>query len=171
MTSLASSRTLDVAPTSPLQIELVFDLKLPPEQGFDLVAHRLPEWFSTIHRVSWDHSRSTAGKSQVGACSERTCDFGGKALREVIHAYEPGRRYTYSADLDRSEMKMPLTEHFGSFEVSPTQEGCRVTWRQHFKPKWFAPGAMLRWQMRDKMMKPAVAKLIAAHGGAWVATR
>jgi len=167
--SLSSTPTFDVAPTSPLQIELVFDLQTPPERGFDLVANRLSEWFSAIHRVTWDHSRSTGGQGQLGACSERTCAFGGKALREVIRAYEPGRRYTYSADLERSELKMPLTEHFGSFEVAPVEGGCRITWRQYFKPRWFVPGAMLRWQMRDKLMKPAVEKLLGAHGGAWVA--
>jgi|GEM_PF-2196387 len=149
---------------SPLQIELRFDLEVAPAVAFDLVANRLPEWFSTIHSVQWDHSKSTTGPSTAGACSERTCNFGGKVLREVIISFKPGRGYTYRADLGRSSMKMPLEGHFGSFELEAIGTGTRVTWRQYFKPKWFVPGAMLRWQMRDKMMRPAIEKLLALSG-------
>ncbi len=159
--------TFPAAPASPLQIELNFVLNIPVELAFDLMAHRLNEWFTAIHAITWDHSRSVRGTQAPGACSERSCDFGGKALREVIVSYEPGRRYTYQADMARSTMKMPLENHLGSFDFEPVEGGCRVTWRQHFTPKWFMPGAMLRWQMRDKMMRPAVEKLIAKHGGRW----
>ncbi len=85
-------------------------------------------------------------------------------LREVIISFKPGRGYTYRADLGRSSMKMPLEGHFGSFELEAIGTGTRVTWRQYFKPKWFVPGAMLRWQMRDKMMRPAIEKLLALSG-------
>jgi hypothetical protein len=64
-------------------------------------------------------------------------------------------------------MKMPLEDHLGSFDSEPVEGGCRVTWRQHFRPRWFMPGAMLRWQMREKMMRPAVEKLLAKYGGRW----
>ena len=155
------------ASTGPLHIELRFTLSLPPEKVFDLVANRLPEWFSAIHAVSWDHSRSTHGAQQAGACSERSCDFGGKKLKEVMVSWEQGRRYSYRADLANSTMKMPLSNHLGSFELEPVAEGTQVTWRQYFTPAWFMPGAMLRWQMRERMMKPAVEKLMAVHGGRW----
>lgn len=152
---------------SPLQIELRFFLHVPPAEAFDLVAHRIPEWFGGIHAVEWDHSRSLRGPSAPGACSERVCDFDGKALREVIVSYEPGRRYTYRVDMSRSEMKMPLEDHLGSFDFEAVAGGCRVVWRQHFKPKWFVPDAMLRWQMGSRMMRPAVENLLAKYGGRW----
>ncbi|MBM4779128.1 MAG: SRPBCC family protein [Archangiaceae bacterium] len=158
---------LETAATSPLQIELTFVLNLTPEQAFDLVAHRLPEWFTAIHTVTWDDSKSLSGARTHGACSERSCDFDGKALKEVIVSYEPGRRYSYSVDMKRSEMKMPLEDHLGSFDLEAVAGGCLVVWRQHFKPKWFVPGAMLRWQMGERMMRPAVEKLLATHGGRW----
>jgi Polyketide cyclase / dehydrase and lipid transport len=168
MNAVASpALALPTPPPGPLQIELRFELHLPPEQTFDLVAHRLDEWFQAIHAVHWDHRQSLRGPASPGACSERSCDFGGKALREVIVSYEPGRRYTYRADLARSQMKMPLKDHLGSFEVEPIEGGSRVTWRQYFRPLWFMPGAMLRWQMRDRMMRPAVQKLLTRHGGRW----
>ncbi len=169
MTALAAPLTQLDHPTSPLQIELSFELNLPAAEAFDLMAHRLDEWFTQIHAVSWDHSRSVRGANTHGACSERSCDFGGKSLREVIVSYEPGRRYSYRADMARSEMKMPLEDHFGSFDFAPVDSGTRITWRQHFTPRWFVPGAMLRWQMRDKMMKPAVERLLSKYGGRWVA--
>lgn len=153
---------------SPLQIELRFSLHVPPAEAFDLVAHRIPEWFGGIHAVEWDHSRSLRGPSAPGACSERVCDFGGRALREVIVSYEPGRRYTYRVDFARSEMKMPLVDHLGSFEVQPDEGHSLVVWRQHFRARWFVPAAMLRWQMRDHMMRPAVDALIARCGGRWL---
>ncbi len=151
----------------PLQIELQFTLALPPDRVFDLVANRLPEWVTGIHAVTWDHQASTAGSGLAGACSERSCDFGGKQLREVMVAWEPGRRYTYRADLARSTLKLPLHDHLGSFELTPAAGGTRVTWRQYFRPAWFVPAAMLRWQMRDRLMKPAVERLLEAWGGAW----
>lgn len=157
----------DHAPTGPLQIELLFTLSLPAGEVFDLVANRLPEWFSAIHAVSWDHGRSTQGGQRAGACSERSCDFGGKRLKEVMVTWEPGRRYSYRANLANSTLKMPLSAHLGSFELEPVAAGTRVTWRQHFTPAWFMPAALLRWQMRDRLMKPAIEKLLAAHGGRW----
>lgn len=151
-------------PQSPLQVELKFFLQLPPARAFELVTERLPEWFSLIHSVSWDHSRSSGS---LGACSERTCDFGGKALREVITSFEPGRRYSYSADLERSELKMPLQDHVGTFEVQEAQGGSAIIWRQHFRPKWFMPACLLRWQMGRRLMRPAVERLFEKFGGTW----
>lgn len=155
-------------PSSPLQIELRFLLDVSPAEAFDLVAHRIPEWFGGIHTVEWDHSRSDRGAGNVGACSERVCDFSGQALREVIRSYEPGRRYTYSVDLDRSEMKMPILDHLGAFSVEEHDGKALVVWQQHFRAKWFAPTALLRWQMRDSMMRPAVEALMKKVGGRWV---
>jgi uncharacterized protein YndB with AHSA1/START domain len=151
--------------TAPLQIELRFRLNVPPSEAFELVTTRLPEWFGAIHSVNWNHAKSTRGPTTLGACSERVCDFGGKTLVEDIREFEPGHRYAYSVDMTRSEMKMPLRDHLGSFEVEPAGGGTIVTWRQHFKPLWFVPGALLRWQMRDKMMRPALEVLIKKCGG------
>ena len=153
---------------APLQIELRFRLNVPTAEAFDLVTLRLNEWFTAVHAVTWNHTKSKRGSGTLGACSERVCDFGGKALVEDILELEPGRRYSYSADMTRSEMKMPLRDHLGSFEVTPDGDGSIVTWRQHFKALWFVPAAMLRWQMRDKMMRPAIDSLIKKYGGAWV---
>ena len=152
----------------PLQIELRFRLDVDPATAFDLVSNRLPEWFGAIHAVRWDHTRSTAGPGRAGACSERVCDFGGRALHEEVVSFEPGRRYSYRALLDRSELKMPIAEHLGSFDVVADGGGSVITWRQRFRTRWFMPTAMMRWQMRDRMMRPAVEVLIARHGGGWV---
>lgn len=154
-------------PRSPLQVELRFFLRLPPGEAFDLVSRRLPEWFHLIHAVTWDHSRSTAGRGAAGACSERVCDFGGKALREVIASWEEGRSYAYRVDLQRSQLRMPLEDHLGTFQVEPRGGGSLVTWRQHFRPRWFVPGFLLRWQMGSRLMRPAVERLLARHGGRW----
>lgn len=164
--ALTTTPSIDAA-VGPLQVELKFVLGVTPAEAFDLMANRLPEWFGAIHSVSWDHSRSKSGGSTAGSCSERVCDFGGKALREVIDVWEPGRRYTYRADLARSEMKMPLEDHLGSFEFSAAQGGCLVVWRQYFRAKWFVPAVMLRWQMRERMMRPAVESLLNKLGGRW----
>lgn len=168
MTALAAASPAVATPTSPLQIELRFVLKRPAAEVFDLVSLRLTEWFSSIHAVSWDHSKSVRAGG-VGACSERACDFGGKALIETIVEWEPGRRYAYRAEMDRSEMKMPFDGHLGTFELRPVDGGTLVTWRQYFTPKWFVPGFMLRWQLGDRLMKPAVEGLFAKYGGGWAA--
>jgi hypothetical protein len=146
-------------------------LELPTEEVFDLVTNRLGEWFSAVHAVTWNHAKSTRGPGTLGACSERVCDFGGKTLVEDILELEPGRRYAYSADMSRSQMKMPLREHLGTFDVEPDGGGSVVTWRQYFRPLWFVPGAMLRWQMRDKMMRPAVDGLVEKYGGEWLSVK
>ncbi|MBL0312121.1 MAG: SRPBCC family protein [Holophagaceae bacterium] len=155
-------------PVGPLQIELRFRLRIPPAEAFDLVANRLPEWFGAIHSIKWDHSRSATGPGQTGACSERVCDFGGKALREEIVAFEPGRSYSYRADMARSEMKMPLSDHLGSFVIEQAEGGSVVTWKQYFRARWYMPAFMLRWQMRDRMMRPAINGLISKYGGEWL---
>lgn len=153
---------------APVQIELRFLVHRSAAETFDLVTTRLPEWFGAIHEVRWDHSRSRQGPGEVGACSERVCTFDGKLLREEIVSYEPGRRYGYRVDLDRSELKMPLTDHLGTFEVEPHELGAVVTWRQRFRARWFVPTALLRRQMRETMMRPAVESLFARFGGGWV---
>lgn len=162
---------LQPIPVAPLQIELRFMLRVPAHEAFDLVTNRLPEWFGAIHSTKWDHTRSTAGPDHPGACSERVCDFGGKALREEIVSYTEGRSYTYRADMERSEMKMPLTDHLGSFEIEQVKGGSVVTWRQYFQARWYMPTFMLRWQMRDRMMRPAVDGLITKFGGEWLSVR
>lgn len=155
-----------VAPTAPLQIELRFRVDLSPGETFDLVANRLPEWFGAIHAVTWDHARSTAGPGTPGACSERTCEIGGKTLHEHIVAFQPGRHYAYRADMKRSQLRLPLLDHLGTFDVEADGDGSVVTWRQHFRARWFVPAAILRWQMRDRLMRPAIDALLAKHGGA-----
>lgn len=166
VTEHASATAL--ATEAPLQIELRFRVHRSAAETFDLVTTRLPEWFGAIHEVRWDHTRSTRGPGKIGACSERACDFDGKLLREEIVSFEPGRRYAYRVDFARSEMKMPLADHLGVFEVEPHERGAVVTWRQHFRARWYVPAALLRWQMRDKMMRPAVENLLARFGGAWL---
>ena len=170
MTLIHPSKAEEI-PQAPLQIELRFVLHLPPVAVFDLVAFRLPEWFGEIHAVQWDHTRSEEGSGLPGACSERACDFGGKILREQIVAFQPGRRYAYRADMDRSDLKMPLSDHLGTFDIEGVDGGSLVTWRQYFRPRWFVPASLLRWQMRDRMMRPAVEGLIARHGGRWMSVR
>lgn len=171
MSTADAAAVFPASAAAPLQIELRFRLDLPPAEVFDLVANRLPEWFGAIHAVRWDHSRSSRGAGVPGACSARVCDFGGKTLREEMVSFEPGRRYTYRADLERSQMKMPLLDHLGSFDLAPVAGGTAVTWRQHFRGRWYAPAPLLRWQMRDRWMRPAVQGLIEKHGGAWISVR
>jgi uncharacterized protein YndB with AHSA1/START domain len=168
------AQDLPAAPArlAPLQVEAQFRLDVPAEEAFDLVVNRLGEWFASIRGVTWDHARSHGGPRALGACSQRTCNFDGKALIEDILEVEPGRRYVYSVDMDRSELKMPLRNHRGSFEVQPRgTTGCVVVWRQHFDARWFVPAAVLRWQMRDKMMRPALEKLVELCGGELVSLR
>jgi hypothetical protein len=169
--SNAEKRTPTAAPAAPLQIEFRFRLSVPPAEAFDLVTTRLGEWFTAIHKVTWNHDRSVRGAGTLGACSERVCDFGGKALVENIVELEPGRRYAYSVDMARSQMKMPLRDHRGTFDVAADAGGSVITWRQHFRALWFVPAAMLRWQMRDKMMRPALEGLIARYDGAWISEK
>ncbi|MBI5071069.1 MAG: SRPBCC family protein [Deltaproteobacteria bacterium] len=167
LTHTAQAAAPVAVPDSPLQIELRFYLDLPAAEAFDLVATRLPEWFTLIHAVHWDHSRSTAGRDTPGACSERVCALGGKALREVIAEYRPGRSYAYRVDTARSELKMPMRDHLGTFELAPAGNQTLVTWRQHFRPRWYVPAAVLRWQLGERMMRPAVQRLIDRYGGRW----
>lgn len=168
---MQNNPTNQIAPAkrSPrLQFELVFRLNVTQAEAFDLLSTRMPEWFSAIHGVRWNHEKSISGPGALGACSERVCDFGGRGLVETIVAFKPGRHYAYSVDMDRSEMKMPLFDHLGTVDVSAITGGSRIVWRQHFRPRWFVPAAMLRWQMRDKMMRPAIQTLIDRFGGAWL---
>lgn len=126
---------------APVQIELRFLVHRSAAETFDLVTTRLPEWFGAIHEVRWDHSRSRQGPGEVGACSERVCTF---------------------------SSEVPLTDHLGTFEVEPHELGAVVTWRQRFRARWFVPTALLRRQMRETMMRPAVESLFARFGGGWV---
>lgn len=162
----------DLPLEAPLQIELVFRLHVPADEAFELVSTRLTEWFAKIHDVRWQSPRTSPGPAGPGGCTERVCAFDGKDLVETIVAWSPGRSYAYAVDMNRSAMKMPLARHLGTFDV--VDEGSnlsRVTWRQHFVPRWFVPGGLLRWQMRDKMMRPAVEALLATRGGEWISSR
>ena len=155
---------------APLQIELKFQLDVAPAEAFDLMSTRLAEWFAQIHDVTWDHARSNRGASTLGVCSERVCNFGGKSLLEEIVEFEPGRRYAYRIDMAKSQMKMPIRNHLGTFAIEATSTGTAsvVMWHQYFDAKWLVPAAMLRWQMRDKLMRPAVDEAIRKYGGVWI---
>lgn len=157
----AANNSLVVAP---LQIELRFRLPLPPSEAFDLVAFRLPEWFGTIDSVTWDNARSDRGTSQVGVHSARTCSINGKELHEEMVAFEPGRMYSYRADMARSTMKMPIKDHLGTFEIQSARDGSLMTWRQHFRATWPLTG-IIRWYMRSRMMIPALKNLVGKVGG------
>lgn len=139
---------------------------------FSLVTERLPEWFAMVHRVQWEHSQSKSGHGQLGECSERTCDFGGKTLIERITRFERDRHYSYEADMQRSTVAMPIRRHRGTFDLEPTDGGTRVRWRQYFDgAAWWAPVPMLRWKMRSSMMVPAVDGLIERYRGRWISKR
>ncbi len=165
---LTKSPGTAAAPTSAaLQIELRFHLRLPPTDAFDMVTFRLPEWFGQIDQVTWDNARSERGPAEAGVCSTRACVIGGKVLYEDIAAFEAGRLYAYRADMARSTMKMPIRDHLGMFEVEAADGGSLVTWRQYFRPPFWPLGAVVRWYMRDRMMRPAVKALLTKHGGAF----
>lgn len=173
ITSVPALAPQSVQVRAPLQIELRFQLDVARAEAFDLVSTRLGEWFHQIHAIDWNHTRSKRGPATLGACSERTCDFGGKSLVEEITELEPGAHYAYRIDFTRSQMKMPITNHLGTFnvEAAPNGRGSVVTWRQHFRAKWFVPAALLRWQMRDKLMRPAIDEAIKKYGGGWVSEK
>ena len=154
--------------SAPLQIQLRFFLPTSPGEAFRWVSERLLEWFRQIHGVEWDHTRSRAGALTLGACSERVCNFGGKTLVEEITAVEASRSYESRADLARSGMKMPIHDHRGTFELEPGDGGTEITWRQYFRPAWYVPGALLRWQMGSRLMRPGVEVLFSKIGGRWL---
>jgi Polyketide cyclase / dehydrase and lipid transport len=154
-----------------LQIVLRFRLTLPAEEVFDLVAFRIPEWFGLVQEVRWDHSRSQAGTARAGVSSRRSCEIGGKVLEEEIVVFVPGRMYAYQADLVRSTLKMPIRNHLGMFMISPEGTASQVEWRQYFDTPPWPLSALVRWQMRSRMMLPAVRQLIARHGGGIISTR
>lgn len=149
---------------APLQIELRFQLNLPRSQVFELFVHRLPEWFGAIHQVSFDNAHSGRGPTEVGVCSTRLCSMGSKTLVEEIVAFEPGRRYAYKADLGRSTMKMPINEHLGTIDIEDANALSVVTWRQYFRAIWPLT-ELIRWYMRDRLMKPALRVLFQKYGG------
>lgn len=149
---------------APLQIELRFQLNLSRPRAFELFVYRLPEWFGAVHKVSFDNARSERGPSEVGACSTRVCSMGSKALVEEIVALEPGRGYAYSADLGRSTMKMPIRDHLGTLDIEDANGLSIVTWRQYFRSIW-PVSPLIRWYMRDRLMKPALRVLFQKYGG------
>ncbi len=172
MPAAANPITTTTSSTAPLQIALRFQLDRPPAETFELVSTRLADWFRRIHGVTWNHARSTRGAATIGACSERVCDFGGKQLVEEIVEFEAGRRYSYRIDFARSQLKMPMVDHLASFAVSAADGGGGVVdWHTHFHARWFVPAALLRWQLRDKLMRPAVDDAIRSYGGRWLAVR
>lgn len=150
---------------APLQIKLRFHVQIPSREAFDLVAIRLPEWFGRIREIRWDNTASERGPSQVGACSSRACSIDGKVVHEEIVSFKPGRSYAYRADMRRSTMKMPIRDHLGTFDVEDDDGGCTVTWRQYFRAPIWPLGAVIRWYMRDRLMRPAVKGLISKVGG------
>ncbi|PIU01064.1 MAG: hypothetical protein COT74_00740 [Bdellovibrionales bacterium CG10_big_fil_rev_8_21_14_0_10_45_34] len=150
---------------SPLQIEVKFLTELSRSKTFDLVTIDIPKWFSHVHEVKWNHANSENGPSQIGACSERECAIDGKILTEEIVEYVQDQKYSYHADLSRSTLKMPIRNHFGSFTVDAAEYGSLVVWRQYYQVPFWPLASIIRWYMRDKMMKPAVRNLINNFGG------
>lgn len=151
--------------TAPLQIELRFDLDVSTAEAFDILAFRLPEWFGAIHKVTYDNTASQNGPETVGACSSRVCAMGRKHLVEEIVWFAPGKGYSYRADMGRSSMKMPISEHLGTLEIEANGKRSRVIWRQYFRAPVWPFGVLVRWYMRERMMRPALRVMFRKYGG------
>lgn len=165
MDAIAHRDTSLPSVTAPLQIELRFEVELPPAATFDLLAVRLPEWFQSIHQVTYDNSASVRGPHEIGARSTRQCAIGRKTLVEEIVSYEPGRVYSYRVDMQRSSMKMPIRAHLGRFAIDGDGTRSTVTWQQYFHGPMWPLSTIIRWYMRERMMRPAIAVLHAKFGG------
>lgn len=158
------SLDVDRFTAAPLQIVLMARLDLAPEKTFELVSRELPQWVAQIPHVAWDNSQSaTAG--QCGAGSVRQCAFGKDHVVELIRFWQEGRLYAYSADPEKSTAPFPIKDHLGVFVVeSDGHGGSLLTWRQYFNGKFSLLAPLARFGMR-RIMKPALQKLIAQHGG------
>lgn len=149
---------------APLQIVMMARLDLAPEKTFELVSRQLPQWVAQIPHVAWDNSHSaTAG--QCGTGSVRQCAFGKDQVVEHIRFWQEGSLYAYSADPDKSTAPFPIKNHLGVFIIeSDGQGGSLLTWRQYFNRKFSLLAPMAGFGMR-RIMKPALQKLVAQHGG------
>lgn len=157
---------------SPLQIELVAEFDAPPAEVFHWMTYRLPEWFAQIDDVAYDnaaslHDESSVAEGAVGAGSVRTCGMGKNAVVEVMTEFVPGVSYRYQTDADRTTLKMPIRNHEGSILVTPgaDDDTSVVTWKQYFVPPRGPLGRFIRWNMREKMMRPGLVKLSSQLGG------
>lgn len=167
---------------SPLQIELVAEFDAPPAEVFHWMTYRLPEWFAQIDEVAYDNAASLHDEGAVakgaatggavaggivGEGSVRTCGMGKNAVVEVMTEFVPGVSYRYKTDADRTTLKMPIRNHEGSIHVTPgaDDDTSVVTWKQFYVPPRGPLGRFIRWNMREKMMRPGLVKLSKQLGG------
>lgn len=157
---------------APLQIELVAEFDAPPAEVFHWMTYRLPDWFSQIDDVAYDNAASRGDdgsddEDSVGEGSVRTCGMGKNAVVEVMTAFVPGESYRYQTDAERTTLKMPIRNHEGSVLVTPGTDDSTsvVTWRQYFVPPRGPLGRFIRWNMREKMMRPGLVELSSQLGG------
>lgn len=151
------SLQVDTITSSPLQIELMAQLDVPPERAFELVSEEIPSWFKAIPSLTWDTSAS-ATENMIDVGAVRTCEFGGATLFEEIQHWDDSLgadgslSYAYRIDQERSTAKAPINSHMGVMMVASDGEGGSVlTWRQYYKRNVSIMAPMVNFGLRSQM--------------------
>jgi uncharacterized protein YndB with AHSA1/START domain len=137
-------------PTAPLVVRRRRDVASPTSAVWSIIAdhEQWVEWFRSVSIV-----RVTGAAAGVGG--ERSVKIPGMWVDEVFTAWEPERRFAFTA-VRAPRTLQSLAE---SVELQPTATGCTVTYTQGVEP---TPGFGWMWKLVSKRMGSELAKALDA---------
>lgn len=156
---------VDSVTKAPLRVQRQAIINLPPDKLFKKTFIDLPEWFSIVDSMSYDHSKSENGVGKPGAGSTRKCLSGNKHLAEKIHAYKHNKYYAFSVNKETSTYKLPIKNHLGAFLIEDKGNGkSLMTWRAYLdaNPAILSPVLPIKL---GGLVDKGLDKLIALYGG------
>lgn len=157
---------VDTITHAPLQIEMSLRLNISQEKAFQLVFRDLDTWFKQIDKIEWKNAESQGGANTPGLNSVRVCGFDGNQLYEDIVYYDAPRAYGYVIDLNKSTASFPVKNPLGMFLVQATGENESIlTWRQYFNRKFHPAALLIKFMVKNILMKKNLRRLIDTHGG------
>lgn len=120
---------LDFIDSAPFRFVSTVDLKITPEQLFEVLAdaESWPHWATAITKVTW------TSPEPRGIGTTRTVHMrGGIVGDEEFLAWEP---FTHMAFRFNEASSSSISAFAEDYRVVPTAEGCHLTWVMAMKPK------------------------------------
>ena len=155
---------VDSITAAPLQIVVMAQIELAPEEVFKLTMSGFEEWVTQLSDVTYDNSGSDQ-EEEVGGGSRRRSRFEGQRLVERIQFWDPPFAYGYSIQFDESSLTLPAKNHLGLFLVEPSEDGSLLTWREYYDKTGGLVAFFVNSYLGNRIMRPALDRVTKAYGG------
>lgn len=139
---------------APIRVEASIEVAVPPAAAWERITDHAgwPEWFTALDRVEVIGSGEGVGGGRRVTAKRLT-------LEEEFTAWDENEHFAFAV----TSSKLPILETLAeSVRIEPTDEGCRIVYRQGLQAKrGFGKVLDLLWKQAAKDLPVALANLKA----------